>query len=141
MKRIFILAAFAFCVFAADAQNKIFAKYARMQGVDYVCLNQNMLGTGLSAADTAITDSPYLPKLTDFNRMLIITAKGDAIQTLFADIQSLAKDKRYEIRMQSHSAAGEDALFLYSDKVSPVEYIICNTTPSDCSVLVMLRDK
>ena len=50
MKRILLLAAIALCGIAAQAQNKIFEKYATMQGVEYVCINKAMFSAGLSLA-------------------------------------------------------------------------------------------
>ena len=42
MKRILLVAVIALCGIAAQAQNKIFEKYAKMEGVEYVCINQAM---------------------------------------------------------------------------------------------------
>ena len=77
--------------------------------------------------------------------MIIITAKGDKKQVLYNDIQKLAKDKDYELLMQSHSADGNDATFLHNEKhnekANPNEFIICNIREEDCSVVVLLKDK
>ena len=50
MKRMFLIAAVALCVFAAQAQNKVFEKYSQMEGVEYVCINKAMFSAGLSLA-------------------------------------------------------------------------------------------
>ena len=73
--------------------------------------------------------------------MIIITAKCDKKQVLYNDIQKLAKDKDYELLMQSHSADGNDATFLHNEKATPNEFIICNIREEDCSVVVLLKDK
>ena len=45
MKRILLVAVIALCGIAAQAQNKIFEKYAKMEGVEYVCINQAFAST------------------------------------------------------------------------------------------------
>ena len=148
MKRIFLLAAIAICGITAQAQNKIFSKYSDMKGVEYVCINKSLFSAGLAIAtagqvivDNADTEGSDLSKLTNFNRMLIITAKDSKKAELYADIQKLAKDKDYEVMMESHSADGNNAIFLHNEQSSPSEFIICNTSPEDCSVVVFLKDK
>ena len=137
MKRILLVAVIALCGIAAQAQNKIFEKYAKMEGVEYVCINQAMFSAGLSIAtggqvvvDEANTQGTDLSKFANYNRMIIIN-----------DIQKLAKDKDYELLMQSHSADGNDATFLHNENADPNEFIICNIREEDCSVVVLLKDK
>ena len=144
MKRILLVAVIALCGIAAQAQNKIFEKYAKMEGVEYVCINQAMFSAGLSIAtggqvvvDEANTQGTDLSKFANYNRMIIITAKGDKKQQLSKDIQKLSKEKGYEILMESHSNGNDDAIFLSSD----TEFIICNTREEDCSVVILLKDK
>ncbi len=144
MKRILLVAVIALCGIAAQAQNKIFEKYAKMEGVEYVCINQAMFSAGLSIAtggqvvvDEANTQGTDLSKFANYNRMIIITAKGDKKQQLSKDIQKLSKEKGYEILMESHSNGNDDAIFLSSD----TEFIICNIREEDCSVVVLLKDK
>ena len=148
MKRILLVAVIALCGIAAQAQNKTFEKYAKMEGVEYVCINKAMFSAGLSLAtagqvvfDSIDTKGTDLEKFANFNRMIIITAKGDKKQQLYNDIQKLAKDKDYELLMQSHSADGNDATFLHNEKATPNEFIICNIREEDCSVVVLLKDK
>ena len=144
MKKILLVAVIALCGIAAQAQNKIFEKYAKMEGVEYVCINKAMFNAGLSIAtggqvvvDEANTQGTDLSKFANYNRMIIITAKGDKKQQLSKDIQKLSKEKGYEILMESHSNGNDDAIFLSSD----TEFIICNTREEDCSVVLMLKDK
>ena len=144
MKRILLVAVIALCGIAAQAQNKIFEKYAKMEGVEYVCINKAMFSAGLSLAtagqvvfDSIDTKGTDLEKFAKFNRMIIITAKGDKKQQLSKDIQKLSKEKGYEILMESHSNGNDDAIFLSSD----TEFIICNTREEDCSVVILLKDK
>jgi hypothetical protein len=148
MKKVLLVAVIALCGIAAQAQNKIFEKYAKMEGVEYVCINKAMFSAGLSIAtagqvvvDEANTQGTDLSKFANYNRMLIITAKGDKIQQLLGDIQKLEKEKDYEVLMQSHSADGNDATFLYNENANPNEFIICNIREEDCSVVVLLKDK
>ena len=144
MKKTFLVAVIVLLGIAAQAQNKVFEKYAKMEGVEYVCINKAMFTAGLSLAtagqvvfDSIDTKDTDLEKFAKFNRMIIITAKGDKKQQLSKDIQKLSKEKGYEILMESHSNGNDDAIFLSSD----TEFIICNTREQDCSVVLMLKDK
>ena len=149
MKRILLVAVIALCGIAAQAQNKIFEKYAKMEGVEYVCINKSLISSGLSflagggqvTYDSLAVNGTDLGEFANFNRMLIITAKGDKKQVLYNDIQKLAKDKDYELLMQSHSADGNDATFLHNENADPTEFIICNIREEDCSVVILLKDK
>ena len=148
MKKVLLVAVIALCGIAAQAQNKIFEKYAKLEGVEYVCINKAMFSAGLSIAtagqvvvDEANTQGTDLSKFANYNRMLIITAKDDKKQQLLGDIQKLEKEKDYEVLMQSHSADGNDATFLYNENANPNEFIICNIREEDCSVVVLLKDK
>jgi hypothetical protein len=148
MKKILLVAVITLWSFAAQAQNKIFEKYAKMEGVEYVCINKAMFSAGLSIAtagqvvvDETSTQGTDLSKFANYNQMLIITAKGDKKQQLYDDIQKLAKETDYEVLMQSHSADGNDATFLHNEKADPNEFIICNIREEDCSVVVLLKDK
>ena len=141
MKRILLVAVIALCGIAAQAQNKIFEKYAKMEGVEYVCINKSLISSGLSflagggqvTYDSLAVNGTDLGEFANFNRMIIITAKGDKKQQLSKDIQKLSKEKGYEILMVSHYNGNDDAIFLSSD----TEFIICNTREEDCS----LKDK
>ena len=144
MKKMLLIAVIALCGIAAQAQNKIFEKYAKMEGVEYVCINKAMFSAGLSLAtagqvvlDSIDTQGTGLEKFANFNRMVIITAKGGKKQLLSKDIQKLLKENGYEVLMESHSDGNDDAIFLSSD----TEFIICNTREEDCSVVIMLKDK
>ena len=145
MKRILLVAVIALCGIAAQAQNKIFEKYAKMEGVEYVCINKSLISSGLSflagggqvTYDSLAVNGTDLGEFANFNRMLIITAKGDKKQQLSKDIQKLSKEKGYEILMESHSNSNDDAIFLSSN----TEFIICNIREEDCSVVILLKDK
>ena len=96
MKRILLVAVIALCGIAAQAQNKVFEKYAKMEGVEYVCINKAMFSAGLSLAtagqvvfDSIDTKGTDLEKFANFNRMIVITAKGDKKQQLSKDIQNM----------------------------------------------------
>ena len=145
MKRILLVTVIAFCGIAAQAQNKIFEKYAKMEGVEYVCINKSLISSGLSflagggqvTYDSLAVNGTDLGEFANFNRMILITAKGDKKQQLSKDIQKLSKEKGYEILMVSHYNGNDDAIFLSSD----TEFIICNTREEDCSVVILLKDK
>ena len=142
MKKILLVAVIALCGIAAQAQNKIFEKYAKMEGVEYVCINMFSAGLSLATAGQVVFDSintkgTDLEKFANFNRMIIITAEGDKKQLLYKDIQKLSKEKDYEILMESHSNGNDDAIFLSSN----TEFIICDISEEDCSVVILLKDK
>lgn len=148
MKRFFLVAVIALCGIAAQAQNKIFEKYAKMEGVEYVCINKAMFSAGLSIAtagmaiiDSADVSQTDLSDFSKFNSMITIHAEGNKKAELDADIQKLSKDKNYEVLMESHSADGNDATFLYNEKVNPKELIIYNIRKEDCSVVIFLKNK
>ena len=152
MKKILLVAVIALCGIAAQAQNKIFEKYAKMEGVEYVCINKAMFSAGLSLAtagqvvfDSINTKGTDLEKFANFNRMLIITATGDKMKGLYDDMIKLTKQKDYEILIESHSANNDDAVIFSNSKVDPQEFIICNLGTQDhkpaCFVVVMLKDK
>ena len=145
MKRILLVAVIALCGIAAQAQNKIFEKYAKMEGVEYVCINKSLISSGLSflAGGGQVTYDSLAVNGTfaNFNRMLIITAKGDKMQTLYNDMMRLTKQKDYEILIESHSADNDDAVIFSNTKSDPNEFIICNIREEDCSVVVLLKDK
>ena len=148
MKRILLLAVIALCGIAAQAQNKVFEKYAKMEGVEYVCINKAMFSAGLSLAtagqvvfDSINTKGTDLEKFANFNRMIIITAKGDKMQTLYNDMMRLTKQKDYEILIESHSADNDDAVIFSNTISDPNEFIICDISEEDCSVVILLKDK
>ena len=152
MKKMLLIAVIALCGIAAQAQNKIFEKYAQMEGVEYVCINKAMFSAGLSLAtagqvvfDSIETKGTDLEKFANFNRMLIITATGDKMKGLYDDMIKLTKQKDYEILIESHSANNDDAVIFSNSKVDPQEFIICNLGTQDhkpaCFVVVILKDK
>ena len=148
MKKILLVAVIALCGIAAQAQNKVFEKYAKMEGVEYVCINKAMFSAGLSLAtagqvvfDSINTKGTDLEKFANFNRMIIITAKGDKMQTLYNDMMRLTKQKDYEILIESHSADNDDAVIFSNTISDPNEFIICDISEEDCSVVILLKDK
>jgi hypothetical protein len=153
MKRILLVAVIALCGIAAQAQNKIFEKYAKMEGVEYVCINKSLISSGLSflagggqvTYDSLAVNGTDLGEFANFNRMLIITAKGDKKHTLYDDMMRLTKQKDYEILIESHSADNDDAVIFSNTKFDPNEFIICNLGTQDhepaCFVVVLLKDK
>ena len=137
MKRILLVAVIALCGIAAQAQNKIFEKYAKMEGVEYVCINQAMFSAGLSIAtggqvvvDEANTQGTDLSKFANYNRMIIITAKGDKKQVLYNDIQKLAKESNipyhrlWTIINQNRKITVGDYVAICKALFEPLDYFI-----------------
>ena len=121
MKRLIITIAIIACAFAAMAQNKIFEKYAKMEDVDFVCINKamfNLANSALSALDSE------LGNLVGIEKMLIInsnTAKGKS--QIDKDIEVLSNDKNYEILMTARDG-GESVVFISLYKPLNKMYVI-----------------
>ena len=133
MKRLIITIAIIACTFAAMAQNKIFEKYAKMEDVDYVCINKamfNLANSALSALDTE------LGNLGGIEKMLIInsnTTKGKS--QIDKDIEALSNDKNYEILMTAHDGS-DNVVFFFTDKRNPHELIIATQEKAESSIII-----
>ena len=139
MKRILLLAAIALCGIAAQAQNKIFEKYATMQGVEYVCINKAMFGLGTKMISVA-GGGEDLSKLGSLDKMLIISSDSDGgKKQIDEDIRTLSTDKDYEVLMTSHSSGG-DNMFIFTNKRKPHELIIGTIGKDDSSMVVVVGD-
>ena len=130
MKRFIITITIIACTFAALAQNKIFEKYAKMEDVDYVCINKAMFNIANSTLDAEIGN------LGGIEKMLIIssnTAKSKS--QIDKDIEVLSNDKNYEILMTARDG-GESVVFIFTDKRNPHELIIATQEKEESSILV-----
>ncbi len=131
MKRLIITIAIIACAFAAMAQNKIFEKYAKMEDVDYVCINKAMFNLANSVLDAELSSN-----LGGIEKMLIInsnTAKGKS--QIDKDIEVLSNDKNYEILMTARDG-GESVVFIFTDKRNPHELIIATQEKEESSIIV-----
>ena len=130
MKRLIITIAIIACTFAAMAQNKIFEKYAKMEDVDYVCINKALFNLANSVLDAELSN------LGGIEKMLIIssnTAKGKS--QIDKDIEVLSNDKNYEILMTARDG-GESVVFIFTDKRNPHELIIATQEKEESSIIV-----
>lgn len=130
MKRLIITIAIIACAFAAMAQNKIFEKYAKMEDVDYVCINKAMFNLANSVLDAELSN------LGGIEKMLIIssnTAKGKS--QIDKDIEVLSNDKNYEILMTARDGS-DNVVFFFTDKRNPHELIIATQEKEESSILV-----
>ena len=130
MKRFIITIAIIACTFAALAQNKIFEKYAKMEEVDFVCINKAMFNIANSALDSE------LGNLGGIEKMLIInsnTIKGKS--QIDKDIEALSDDLNYEILMTARDG-GESVVFFFTDKRNPNELIIATQEKTESSIIV-----
>ena len=130
MKRFIITIAIIACTFAALAQNKIFEKYAKMEEVDFVCINKAMFNIANSALDSE------LGNLGGIEKMLIInsnTIKGKS--QIDKDIEALSDDLNYEILMTARDG-GESVVFFFTDKRNPHELIIATQEKTESSIIV-----
>jgi len=133
MKRLIITIAIIACAFAAMAQNKIFEKYAKMEDVDYVCINKAMFNLASSALSTL--DSEF-GNLGGIEKMLIIssnTANGKS--QIDKDIVALSNDRDYEILMTARDG-GDCVVFIFTDKRNPHELIIATQEKDESSIIV-----
>lgn len=130
MKRLIITIAIIACTFAAMAQNKIFEKYAKMEDVDYVCINKAMFNLANSVLDAELSN------LGGIEKMLIIssnTAKGKS--QVDKDIEALSNDRNYEILMTAHDGS-DNVVFIFTDKHNPHELIIATQEKEESSIIV-----
>ncbi len=130
MKRLIITIAIIACTFAAMAQNKIFEKYAKMEDVDYVCINKAMFNLANSVLDAELSN------LGGIEKMLIIssnTAKGKS--QIDKDIEVLSNDKNYEILMTARDGS-DNVVFFFTDKRNPHELIIATQEKEESSIIV-----
>ena len=130
MKRLIITIAIIACAFAAMAQNKIFEKYAKMEDVDYVCINKAMFNIANSVLDAELSN------LGGIEKMLIIssnTAKGKS--QIDRDIEALSNDRNYEILMTAHDGS-DNVVFFFTDKRNPHELIIATQEKEESSIIV-----
>lgn len=131
MKRLIITIAIIACAFAAMAQNKIFEKYAKMEDVDYVCINKAMFNLANSVLDAELSSN-----LGGIEKMLIIssnTAKGKS--QVDKDIEALSNDRNYEILMTAHDGS-DNVVFIFTDKRNPHELIIATQEKEESSIIV-----
>lgn len=131
MKRLIITIAIIACAFAAMAQNKIFEKYAKMEDVDYVCINKAMFNLANSVLDAELSSN-----LGGIEKMLIIsssTAKSKS--QIDRDIEALSNDHNYEILMTAHDGS-DNVVFFFTDKRNPHELIIATQEKEESSIIV-----
>jgi len=118
-----------FAALGANAQNKVFDKYADMKGVECLTVGKSMIADALDA------------KLAKrFDKMFVMNITGkDAKKKIAADIKKLSKDKNYEVLM-SGSEGGSKMDLLFNGKGNPSEFIISVSDEKDYVVMVFLGD-
>ena len=136
MKRIFLAIAIIACSFAMQAQNKIFSKYATMDGIEFVCINKAMFNLGTKFISAAGGED--LDKLGNLEKMLIISSENtDGKKQIDKDINALSTDDDYELLMTSHSSGG-DNVFIFTNKRKPHELIIGTKEQNQSSMIVII---
>ena len=136
MKRVFLAICITFCTLSMQAQNKIFSKYATMDGIEFVCINKAMFGLGTKFISAAGGED--LDKLGNLEKMLIISSESDGGKTqIDKDIKSLSTDDDYEVLMTSHSSGG-DNMFIFTNKRKPHELVICTIEKGHSSMIVVV---
>ena len=136
MKRIFLAICIIACSFSMQAQNKIFSKYATMDGIDFVCINKAMFNLGTKFISAAGGED--LDKLGSLDKMLIISSENtDGKKRIDKDINALSTDDDYELLMTSHSSGG-DNVFIFTNKRKPHELIIGTKEQNQSSMIVII---
>ncbi len=136
MKRIIVIIAVITCSFSMQAQNKIFSKYATMDGIDFVCINKAMFNLGTKFISAAGGED--LDKLGNLDKMLIISSENtDGKKQIDKDINVLSTDDDYELLMTSHSSGG-DNVFIFTNKRKPHELIIGTKEQNQSSMIVII---
>ena len=130
MKRLIITIAIIACAFATMAQNKIFEKYAKMEDVNYVCINKAMFNLANSVLDAELSN------LGGIEKMLIINSSSARSKSqIDKDIEALSNDSNYEILMTAHDGS-DNVVFFFTDKRNPHELIIATQEKEESSIIV-----
>ena len=136
MKRIFLAIVIIACSLSMQAQNKIFSKYATMDGIGFVCINKAMFNLGTKFISA--TGGEDLDKLGNLDKMLIISSENaDGKKQIDKDINVLSTDDGYELLMTSHSSGG-DNVFIFTNKRKPHELIIGTKEQNQSSMIVII---
>ncbi len=136
MKRIFVVLAVIAFSLSMQAQNKIFSKYATMDGIEFVCINKAMFNLGTKFINAAGGED--LDKLGSLDKMLIISSETtDGKKQIDKDINILTTDEDYELLMSSHSSGG-DNVFIFTNKRKPHELIIGTKEQKQSSMIVII---
>ena len=137
MKRLIIAICILVCALSTQAQNKIFAKYATMDGIEFVCINKALFNLGSTFIKSATGDDS-LGKLSNTEKLLVISAENEkGKKQIDKDISSLSTDDDYEILMTSHSESG-DNVFIFSNRRKPHELIIGTIEKQNSSMVVVV---
>ena len=137
MKRLIIAICILVCVLSTQAQNKIFTKYATMDGIEFVCINKALFNLGSTFIKSATGDDS-LGKLSNIEKLLVISAESEkGKKQIDKDISSLSTDDDYEILMTSHSESG-DNVFIFSNRRKPHELIIGTIEKKNSSMVVVV---
>ena len=133
MRKLMLLALMVVAVLSAKAQNKIYAKYADMKGIEYVCINKSMMGMctswiqGVSSIDANKVD-----------KMLVISSSSpSAKKSIDDDIKKICNDKNYEELINSRDDDSKVSI-LFNGKSTPKEFVICSVENDESNIIVIL---
>ena len=136
MKRVILAICIIACSLSLQAQNKIFSKYATMDGIEFVCINKAMFNLGTKFISAAGGED--LDKLGNLDKMLIISSENtDGKKQIDTDINAMSTDEDYELLMTSHSSGG-DNVFIFTNKRKPHELIIGTKEQKQSSMIVII---
>ena len=136
MRHYFLVIAIIAGSLSMRAQNKIFSKYATMDGIEFVCINKAMFNLGTKFISAAGGEN--LDKLGILDKMLIISSENtDGKKQIDKDINVLSTDEDYELLMTSHSSGG-DNMFIFTNKHKPHELIIGTKEQNQSSMIVII---
>ena len=136
MRHLFLVIAIIAGSLSMRAQNKIFSKYATMDGIEFVCINKAMFN--LSTKFISAAGGEDLDKLGSFDKMLIISSENtNGKKQIDQDINVLSIDEDYELLMTSHSSGG-DNMFIFTNKRKPHELIIGTKEQNQSSMIVII---
>ena len=136
MRHLFLVIAIIVGSLSMRAQNKIFSKYATMDGIEFVCINKAMFNLGTKFISAAGGED--LDKLGSLDKMLIISSENtNGKKQIDQDINVLSTDEDYELLMTSHSSGG-DNMFIFTNKRKPHELIIGTKEQNQSSMIVII---
>lgn len=133
MKKLMLLAMMVVAVVSAKAQNAIYAKYADMKDIEYVCINKTMMEMGASLIQGYnFIDANKIEKM-----LVISSSSSNAKKTIDADIKKICNDKNYEELINSRDNDSKVSI-LFNGKSTPKEFVICTVEEKESNIIVLL---
>lgn len=124
----------------ANAQNKIFSKYKKMDNVEYICITKSMLRL-LGGGGSATINGVHIDGLTKaLEVVVIVNSENDKVmETMKQDFATLSADSNYETLMEIKND-GEYVTTLLNSS-NPVKEVVMYVDGDDEQVFIILTGK